>query len=500
MILLREKIKESLFSVLPIILLVLLINFTVLPSDTSVLINFFVGAVFIVLGMAIFLYGVESGITPIGNLLGASVKKIQSKIWIIVLAGIMLGFFISIAEPDLHILAGQVSDVTANNIDKLSIIVVVSIGIALLFSFGLIRILYDFPLYIILTVLYLIILVLSFFSPPQFMIIAFDSSGATTGALTVPFLLAVATGVASLKKDAKAAEKDSFGLIAIVSSGAIIAVMLMAIITQQEMVASCVNIESGNSTDILKSVFHTLIDKTKDGLLAFSPLLIIFLIFQKISFHLSKKQRNRALLGILYSFIGLTLFLTGANSGFIAIGIQIGYNLATMDNEFLLIIIGFFLGLFIVLAEPAVYVLTRHVENVTSGYINRKMVLISLAIGIGFSVALSVLRIIIPQLQLWHYLLPGYIIAIVLTYFVPKIFVGIAFDAGGVASGPMTATFILAFAQGAAESTVSADPLIDGFGIIAMVALTPLITIQLLGLIYKIKSKKGGIEHNELQP
>jgi len=497
--LLWEKIKESFFSALPIILLVLIINLTILPCEISVLINFFVGAILVILGMALFLYGVEMGITPIGNLLGASVKRIQSKIWVIALAGIILGFFVSVAEPDLHILAGQVDAVTSGFIDKLSIIVVVSIGIALLFSFGLIRILYNIPLYIILTILYTVILILSFFTPPHFLIIAFDSSGATTGALTVPFFLAIAMGVSSLKKDVKAAEKDSFGLIAIVSTGAIIAVMLMAIISPQETVSSHVEIAVSSSTNIFTSVIMYLTEKTTDSLLAFAPLLIIFLVFQKILFHLPKKQRNRALLGILYSFIGLSIFLTGAYSGFIDIGIKIGYNLAAMDNKAYLIIIGFLLGLFIVLAEPAVYVLTKHIENVTSGYINRKMVLSALAIGIGISVALSILRILIPSLQLWHYLLPGYIIAIAMSYIVPKIFVGIAFDSGGVASGPMTATFILAFTQGAAESISTADPLVDGFGIIAMVALTPLITIQILGLIYKSKSRKRGCNNNEFE-
>jgi hypothetical protein len=190
------------------------------------------------------------------------------------------------------------------------------------------------------------------------------------------------------------------------------------------------------------------------------------------------------------------LFLVGVNAGFMDVGSVIGHKLASFENKSIVIIIGFVLGLLTILAEPAVHVLTNQIEDVTSGYVKKKVVLVALSIGVGFAVALSMIRIIIPEIQLWHYLLPGYIIAIAMTYFAPKLFVGIAFDSGGVASGPMTATFILAFAQGAADRIEGANVLVDGFGVIAMVALTPLITLQALGLIYKIKSVKGGLENS----
>jgi hypothetical protein len=230
-------------------------------------------------------------------------------------------------------------------------------------------------------------------------------------------------------------------------------------------------------------------------LAALLPILLIFLIFQ-VSFKLTRHQTARIFIGLLYSFIGLVLLLTGVNAGFMEVGSVVGFQLAALQNKAPLIGIGFLLGLVTILAEPAVYVLTNQIEDVTSGYVKRKTVLGALSIGVGVSVALSMIRILIPELKLWHYLLPGYLIAIAMTYIVPKLFVGIAFDSGGVASGPMTATFILAFAQGAAERIEGADVLLDGFGIIAMVALTPLITLQILGLIYKIKSRKGGLEND----
>lgn len=221
---------------------------------------------------------------------------------------------------------------------------------------------------------------------------------------------------------------------------------------------------------------------------------MIFLVFQKISFKLTKKAFRKVLIGLGYTFAGLILFLIGVNAGFMDVGTVVGYNIASLENKFFVIIVGFILGFVTILVEPAVYVLTHQIEDVTSGYIKRKAVLFALSIGVGFAVALSILQIIIPGIQLWHYLLPGYLISITMTYFVPKLFVGIAFDSGGVASGPMTVTFILAFTQGAANAIEGASVLMDGFGVIAMVALTPLIALQILGFIFKIKSKKGGIE------
>ncbi len=481
------------FSVIPIVILVLILNFTASPLELGQLIKFLLGALLIILGLSIFLLGVELGIDQIGQHMGSAIAK-SNKIWIVVIAGVLLGFIISIAEPDLQILAGQVDAVTLGLISKLSIVIIVSIGIAFLLSFGLVRIVYNFPLNKMLTILYGIIFVLALFTSSEFMSISFDASGATTGALTVPFILALALGVSSLKKDSKASEKDSFGLVAVTSTGAIIAVMIMSIISKTDKISGSIDTAVTDSNSIIKPFIHELPVIAFEIFLALLPILVLFLIFQKTSLKLSKHQKARILMGLLYSFIGLVLLLTGVNAGFMEVGTIVGFKIAALDNDALLIGVGFVLGVVTILAEPAVYVLTNQIENVTSGYVKRKTVLLALSIGVGISVALSMIRILIPDLKLWHYLLPGYIIALALTYLVPKLFVGIAFDSGGVASGPMTATFILAFAQGAAHAIEGADVLLDGFGIIAMVALTPLITLQILGLIYKVKSRKGGVE------
>lgn len=493
---LLHKLREVVVAVIPITLIVLILHFTLTPLEPIVLYRFLIGAAFIVIGLSIFLFGVDIGITPIGNAMGGAIAK-SNKIWIVIVAGILLGFFISIAEPDLHILAGQIALVTSGSVSKLSIVVIVSIGIAILLAIGLARIVYNVPLFKLLTVLYMIVFGLAIFTSPEFLAISFDSSGATTGALTVPFMLALALGVSTLKKDSRASEKDSFGLVAIASTGAIIAVMLMSIITKQNKISGSLQDVNVDHTTLLAPFLHKFPIIAGEIILALFPVVAIFILFNRRAFKLTRRAFTKVMKGVSFTFIGLVVFLVGVNAGFMDAGSLVGYALASHDNKFYIIIIALILGLVVILAEPAVYVLTKQIEEVTSGYVSRVAVIISLSLGVGAAVALSIVRILVPEIELWHYLLPGYIVCIALMYIVPKLFIGMAFDAGGVSSGPMTATFILAFAQGAAESIDGADVLVDGFGIIAMVAMTPIIALQLLGLIFKIKSKKGGLAQHE---
>lgn len=480
-------------AVLPITIIVLFLNFTLTSLDTILIVRFLIGAASIVLGLGIFLYGVDIGITPIGNRMGKAIAK-SNRLSIVIIAGLILGFIITIAEPDLHILAGQVDSVTGGDLSKLSIVIVVAIGIAILLSLGLVRIVYSIPLYKILIMLYSVIFLIAIFTPPDYLAISFDASGATTGAMAVPFILALSVGISTLKKDSKASEKDSFGLVAIASTGAIITVMLMSMFSQTDGLTGSMKQAHTTGDAVMSPFLHELLPISQEVLLALCPIIFIFLLFQKISFKLSKRTFQRILFGLVFTFIGLVLFLVGVNAGFMELGSQLGSSIASMENKLFVVTVGFCLGVVTILAEPAVYVLTHQIEDVTSGYVKRKVVLFTLAIGVGIAIALSMIRILIPELQLWHYLLPGYAIAVGLTFFAPKLFVGIGFDSGGVASGPMTATFVLAFTHGAADATEGASIIVDGFGMIAMVALTPLITLQLLGLLYRAKSKKGGLE------
>lgn len=490
--LLKDKFRENLTSVIPIALVVLILHVTLVPLSSPQLIRFLLGTMFVIIGLTFFLIGVDLGITPLGGYTGTSFTK-TNKLWIVIIGGLILGFIISIAEPGLIVFANQVETVTENQISASSIVIFVSIGLAIFVGIGFMRIVFNFPLYKILLIAYGIIFIIALFATPEFLAIAFDASGATTGALAVPFILALSTGISKLKKDSKSSEKDSFGLVAIASAGAVMSVLLLNFISPKLTFASEIDQGFINTNAILKPFLSELPHVLIDSLIALSPLIVVLIVMQLLSFKLSKRQFRRLIIGFIYALLGLIVFLVGVNAGFMEVGNKIGQVLTQRENKFFVLLFAFILGLLTIIAEPAVSVLTHQIEDVTAGYIKRTSVLIPLSIGVGISILLSILRILIPDIQLWHYLLPGYLIAVSLTFIVPKLFVGIAFDAGGVATGPLTATFILAFTQGAANAYEGANVVTDGFGMIAMVALTPIITLQILGFIYKVKTRKGGL-------
>lgn len=483
---LLKKLKDVSLSVLPITVLVLLLHFTIVPIESTTLARFIIGALTVVVGLGIFLFGAQIGIVPLGTLIGETIAK-SNKVYIVSILGFIMGFLITIAEPDLHILASQVNQASGGIVSASLILVVVSIGVGVLVSIGLLRILFETPLNKVFTSAYLLVLLLGFKVSEEFLAISVDASGATTGAMTTPFILAIGYGVSQLK-GGKKSDEDSFGLVGLASVGPILAIMLTSIIKRlveiQGEVEPIIQPEG-----ILAPYFSIIPSFLKDSFITLLPLFILFIIFDKVKFKLNKRSRNGIFKGLIYTFLGLTLFLVGVNAGFMDVGRIMGEGIASF-HPLLLPVIGFLLGMVVVLAEPAVYVLTEQVEEVTAGHIKRKLILLVLSIGIACAVSLSMLRILTPSLKLWHFLLPGFALAAFLSYRVPPIFVGIAYDSGGVASGPMTATFILAFAQGAAQSIPSANVLIDGFGVIAMVAMTPLVAIQILGVVFKAKEKK----------
>ncbi|HPL97009.1 MAG: DUF1538 domain-containing protein [Smithellaceae bacterium] len=492
---LLDKFKEILLAVLPVSVIVLILGFTVLSIDLTQVARFSLGALFIVLGLSIFLFGVDIGITPIGNLLGAYLIK-TNKLAMVIGGGILLGFVVAIAEPDLHILAGQVHTVTAGLLPKSTLVIVVSVGIGLLLAFGFTRIAYGIPIHVALTVIYGLVLLMGLFLSPEMLAISFDAAGAVTGVLLVPFVLALATGISAFRRDSRASEEDSFGLLGITATGTVITVMLMSILSKAGGITEDVTgkLDMSHSDQIITPFMKVAPLITAEALAALFPLLVILLVFKRFSFQLSKRVFRTILKGMAYTFIGLVLFLIGANAGFMEIGAAVGYQLASLDNKFIVVIMGFIIGFVSMLAEPSVHILTHQIEDVTSGYIQRKLVLGAICIGVGMAVALFILKILIPGIKLSHYLFFGYMACIVLSYFVPRLFVGIAFDSGTVSSGPMTATFILAFTQGIAEAVEGANVLIDGFGAVAIVTMTPVITLQILGMIFKIKTRKRDVK------
>lgn len=493
---LLKKFGNAILSVLPIIIIVLIMNFTIVPIGITSLSKFLIGSALIICGLFIFLIGIDLAIIPMGNILGSTILETHS-IWKIALICFLFGFSISVVEPVLHILAGQIEYVTAGTIAKSLVIFTVSIGVGILISIGVIRPLFNIPLSIFLTVIYTIILILAVIAPSEFISISFDAPGSTTGILAVPFISSLSIGLFS-KRVGRASEEDSFGLVGITTSGAVIALLITSIFLRNTNLSQNVGYYTNNSTsNSIANTFWQLVPSIFFEMLsALLPLIIIFLIFQVTSFKLSKYSFLKIIKGFVYTFIGAILLLTGAHGGFMDVGAKIGSILMSLENKIILILFGFILGAVAILAEPSLYVISEQIEEVTSGYIKTPFIISAFSIGVGFAVTLSVIRTIVPGFQLWHCLLPGYTLAIILSYFAPKLFVGIAFDSGGVATGLMAATFILSFAQGATGAVERANALVDGFGTIALIALMPVLTLLFLGLIFKAKSSKGGTQKN----
>jgi len=450
---------------------------------------FLIGSVLVIIGLTVFLFGIDQGIEPIGHGVGDTITHMHSYA-VIITVSLILGFFISYAEPDLHILAKQVDGVTSGQFDNILMVIAVSVGIGVMMTLGMLRILKDVRLKHVFAVAYGLILILALFSSPDFLAIAFDASGATTGAITVPFILALAAGFSAKKKDSKVSEADNFGLVGIASTGAILGVLITGLFLKTDKLNGSLPEPDITTTSLLDAYGSKLLSIAWESLLTLLPIIISYVIFQVFFL---KQKKNKVIdisRGIVFTYVGLVIFLLGVNGGFMEVGSLLGVRLASMDSYAPVLILALLLGLSTVLAEPAVHVLTHQVEDVTGGSVRRRLVLIFLSVAVGMSIFMSALRILIPGIKLWMYLLPGFGISVILAFFVPDLFVGMAFDAGGVASGPMTATFSLAFVQGIAAQVPSADVVSDGFGMIAIVAMMPIIAIELLGALYQAKAKK----------
>ena len=420
--------------------------------------------------------------TPMGERIGTKLTNIR-KISVVIVLCFILGFIITISEPDLQVLAEQVP-----SIPNYTLIIAVATGVGIFLVAAVLRMLFGIPLAHMLLILYLIIFILASIVPQDFLTVAFDSGGVTTGPMTVPFIMALGIGFSAVRSD-KHAENDSFGLVALCSVGPILAVLLLGLLYHPEGSGyeQTMIVKTDNSVEMWQLFQKGLPYYMKEMLISLLPIILFFFIFQIVSLHLHKKTLVKIIIGIIYTYIGLVLFLTGVNVGFMPAGNYLGQVIAGLSYPWIIVPIGMLIGYFIVKAEPAVYVLTEQVEELTSGAISAKAMGMSLSIGVALSLGLAMVRVLTGISILW-FLLPGYAVALGLTFFVPKIFTAIAFDSGGVASGPMTATFLLPFSMGACEA-LGGNVVTDAFGVVAMVAMTPLITIQILGLIYQIQEQ-----------
>ena len=481
-VVLGEKVQEALASVLPITVIVLVLCFTVAPVPTDILLSFLVGAVLLIIGMGFFTLGADTAMTPIGERVGAAMTK-SRKLWVVITVGFLIGVIVTVSEPDLQVLANQVPGVP-----NAVLVGAVAVGVGAFLVIAMLRILFKIPLNRMLIVFYIGVFALAFFVPENFLAVAFDSGGVTTGPMTVPFIMALGLGVSSIRSDKNAAQ-DSFGLVALCSVGPILAVMILALIYPAAGTYTPAELPSAENTKVLWNLFQNgLPTYIHEVAVCLAPIAVFFAVFQVISLKLKKKKVLQIVIGILYTYVGLVLFLTGVNVGFMPAGSYLGSQIAELPYNWILIPIGMLMGWFIVQAEPAVHVLNHQVEEITSGAIPGKAMSTSLSVGVAISIGLALIRVLTGISVFW-FLIPGYLTAIVLSFFVPKIFTAIAFDSGGVASGPMTATFLLPFAMGACEA-LGGNIITDAFGVVAMVAMTPLITIQLLGVAYQWKLKK----------
>lgn len=480
---LLEKLKESLISVAPITAIVLLLNF-ILPNPMSGLeiAKFLIGAVMLVVGVVLYSLGTDTALEPIGELIGNRVTS-SKKIPLILLVGFIIGFIVTIAEPDLIVLGNQLGSI------KWIIIVTIALGVGLFLVLAIGRILKKISLNIVLIVLYALLFGLVIFCEKKFIPLAFDSGGVTTGPITVPFILALGVGVAGVMGGKKKKE-DSFGIVALCSIGPIISVVLLSIIYKPEINPSVSNEQITNLSQMFGLFNSNLVHSLKDVLIALLPISCFFLIINFAFIKIPRKRLSKIIFGLLYTFIGLSLFLSGANFGFMSAGLNLGTRLANLNNKWLLVLIGCVLGCVLVLAEPAVQVLGKQVEDISNGNIKRKSIVLTLCLSMAVAVGLSIIRIIF-NFSILYYVIPGYIIALGLTFFAPKVYTAIAFDSGGVVSGPMTTTFMLPLAIGACTVIGGAESvLLNAYGVVSLIALTPLITIQVFGILATKKSTK----------
>ena len=482
--LLIEKVQESINSILPITIIVAVVCFLFVPISSGLMLAFLLGAVHMVIGMGLFSVGADLAMAKIGSHIGSAMTA-SRRLSVILLTSFLLGTAVTLAEPDLQVLAANVPAISSR-----VLVLTVAVGVGLFLALAMLRILFAISLRTMLLILYAVVFMLAFLLDPDMLPLSFDAGGVTTGPMTVPFIMALGVGVSAIRSDEKAKE-DSFGLVALCSVGPILAVMVLSLIFKAENGDAAVTPVPDFSTTVevgggYIAAFPTYLKETA---LALLPIFAFFLLFQAVSLHLRRKPFGQILLGIVYTYAGLVLFLTGVNVGFSPLGEALGGMIAASRFRMLMVPLMMLMGWYIIQAEPAVHVLTRQVEELTAGAVSEKAMEISLSLAVAAGNALAAVRVL-TGIPILYFLIPGYAVALALSFFVPPTFTGIAFDSGGVASGPLTATFMLLFAMGASR-TLGGDVMTDAFGLVSMVAMMPLITVQGMGAVFVLKSRRS---------
>ncbi len=474
-----HKLKECLISVLPIMALVYLLHWTIAPVDENIW-KFTVGGGLLIAGLSVFLLGAEVGLIPIGQAAGAALTG-KRNLPLMLAVGFAVGFLVTVAEPDVQVLASQAAGVDGS-LSRWTLIAMIAGGVGLFVAVAMGRLILGFSLKALLAALYLLVFVCAYFTSPSFLGIAFDAGGATTGPLTVPFIMALGLGVASVHGGGNS-DRESFGFIGLASVGPILAVLVLGMLSSGGAAPPpATALEEVEKLSLHGHFLQLAPEVCEEVAHALGPLVALFVLFQLWLLKMPPVRVLRMLSGLVYTYAGLVLFFVGVKGGFIPAGIELGSAMARLEANWLLVPAGVVLGALVVCAEPAVWVLNRQVETVSGGSIPAGLMLASLCIGVACSVGIAMFRVL-SGLSIWWFLIPGYALAIGLFRFCPRMFSAIAFDSGGVDSGPMASTFILAFTLGASAG-LGGDPIADAFGVIAMIAMTPLLTIQALGILF----------------
>lgn len=476
-----EKCRESVISVIPVVILVLLLHLTVAPLGDD-LPKFLTGAALFIVGLGLFLVGADIGVLPVGQKVGSTLTG-KRNLALMLAVGFVVGFIITVAEPDVQVLAAQVTGV-APVIDPMALVCIIAAGVGFFVAVAMGRIIFQLPLKTLLFVCYGAVFLCALLASDLFLGIGFDAGGATTGPMTVPFIMALGVGVAAVRGGSNAGD-DSFGFVGLASVGPILAVLMLGVFASPAVPETSSAAQAAQE-GLAAHFLHLLPEVTHEVAMALGPLALLFLLFRLFLIRLSRRQTLRMVMGLIYTFIGVILFFLGVKGGFMPTGDALGALLSAPENRFLLIPVALVLGAVVVCAEPAVWILTEQVEQVSGGAIRRRLMLIALSAGVSLAVGIAMYRVMTGT-SLWFFLIPGYAAAMLLMRLCPRMFTAIAFDSGGVASGPMASTFILAFMLGVSKG-VGGNPAVDAFGCIAMIAMTPLIAIQLLGIVFSRKT------------
>ncbi len=473
-----RQLKEVIISVLPIVVLASLSSLLLGVMDASELCRFLFSSVLVIIGLTLFLSGVDVGLLPIGNRIGSALTRTRS-LAIMLSVAVVLGIIITIPEPDVQVLAEQVRRANPA-VDQTVLVWAIAIGVGIFLSVSLARTVLHWPMKIVLLISYAVIFSIAAFNEDFFVSVAFDSGGATTGPLSVPFIMAVGMGVAALRKHDAESE---FGYVALSSIGPVCAVLILGLVFKGDAAAG-----TAESAEAALTLGALMLTKFREVGISLMPLIAVCVVMQIFVLKMPRTETIRMAFGIAYAYLGIVIFFTGVEYSFSDVASQLGSALSAI-SPMLLYAVGFLMGLAVVLAEPAVMVLTEQVEEVSSGRISKKAMLFTLALGVGCAVVLALIRTV-HSLSIWTFLLPGYALIMLMMIKTPGLFSAIGFDSGGVATGPMSSTFLLPFAIGASSSGAS---LSASFGMIAMIAMMPILLIEVLGVVYqRTLDKKGG--------